>query len=1125
MIRKFMQIKLTNILFYLKKELLIIVMRTFIFLFWSTIFSLTPNNTFSQNDKIVIDADKKISVDMVFKIIKAQTDYSFVYHEDLFKDFPKIQLHKGVIRLNKLLSQSLSVGDINIIFTANNTILIKEIENNSKNQQFKVSGEVTDQSGIPASGATVLIKGTNKGTVTNLDGRYTITVPDPANVLMFSSLGFETKEIKVGNQRTINVSLKESLSPLDEITISGRYYNTSQRKETGSIGKIDAKIIEKQPVNNPLAAMQGHISGVDITQNTGLPGGGFQIQIRGRSFLDATENGFLRGQTGIANNPLYIVDGVPYNSESLESNLAGQIIRGAVVSPLNTLNPADIESIEVLKDADATAIYGARGANGVVIITTKKGKSGKSQIKIVLTSTLSEVSGSVDLMNTEQYLEMRIEAIENDGYTLETLPLFFQNGYPDLYIWDQERYTDWQEVLLGGAAYRRNAQLSFSGGNEYFQFLLNGGYTSETTVFPGDSKYEKASVHVNLNHQSKDKHFKINFSTNYVSDSNNLPGNDITQQALAIPPNAPSLYDEAGNINHWGNLGAFVNNPLTFLEIDYKAITRGLLANALLSYQIMPALEFKTSLGYQTYSLESYNARPHTFYNPNTTNGQSSLNGSSLTTNKGKRQSWIIEPQINFQKHWGKLGLELFVGTTFQYNSDNQLGDSGNGFTSNDQILNLDEAKTRGISHENESEYKYHAVFGRINFNWQDKYILNLTGRRDGSSKFGPGKRFGNFGAIGAAWLFSEENFLEDYTFLSFGKLRASYGITGSDNVGNYKFLDTYSSVNGGNYNGSGLQPTSLFNPNFAWEESKKIETAMELGFFKDRIFLTAAWYRNRSSNQLINTPLPNTTGFSGVNDNFDATVENKGFELDLRTVNVQNDHFRWSTTFNISTNKNKLVAFPGLEGSVYSKSLIIGQPLGIRGLFNALGVNPETGLWEFEDYNNDGVIDSEDNEWLLDITPKYFGGLGNTITYKNLKLDVFFQFTKRKGLKYVNSIFPAGGSVSNQPVNLLDRWQQPGDQNPIQRYFISNNDALVAAERYLFSNARVIDDSFVRLRSVSLNYTLPKDIIKGMDINIYLQGQNLFVLTKYDGPDPEIKSPQTLPPLRQFTLGLNLGF
>ncbi len=1114
-----MKIEWTYVLF-ISGKIINLIMRTFIFLFCAALFSLSPEHTMSQNDKIVIGEDMEVSVDKVFKIIKAQTDYSFVYHENLFKSFPMVELKKGRIQVNKLLRQSLLHGDVNVIFTANSTIIIK---NNSKSQQISVSGKVTDESGMPVPGVTVLIKGTTKGTLTDTNGYYTIKVPDPANVLVFSYVSYEKYEITAGTQSVINVSLKESITELDVITISARYYNNSQKEETGAVSKIDARVIEKQPVNNLLATMQGHIPSVNISQNTGVPGSNFRIRIRGENFIN-------EGPFSIDNDPLYVIDGVPYNSTSLEnvSSLAGGIIGSGGVSPLNAINPGDIKSIEVLKDADATAIYGSRGANGVVLITTKKGRIGKTQIKVNLSTSLSEVTNFVDLLNTNQYLEVRKETIENEGYNLEEpLPGFISSALQDVLLWDNERNIDWQKTLIGNAAYRQNVQISFSGGNENTQFLLSGGYVGETTVFIGDSKYEKTSMHVSITHKSKNDRFGLNFSGNYGADNNNLPGNDLTRQSRVLPSNAPPLYNDQGNLNHWDEISAnnsFIKNPLIFLESQYNAKNRSIIANTLLSYNLTKALELKTSFGYTDYRLDSYLAQPHTRFSPNIIQGQSSKY-SRIKKNIGARKSWIIEPQVNWHHNLGSFKLKLLFGASFQKDRDEQLRISGEDFSSNSLLLNLAAAGETFIDLDTSSEYKYQSFFGRVNVNWNDKYFLNLTGRRDGSSRFGPGRQFGLFGAIGAAWIFSEENFLKNNAILSFGKLRASYGITGADTSPNYAFYDSYDVS--GNYNGSGLEPSRLFNPDFRWEETTKMEAAIELGFFDNRIFLSTSWYCNRSSNQLTNRPLPSTTGFSSVSANLDAIVENKGFEVELRSLNIQAGKFNWRTTFNISANRNKLVAFPNLEGSTFANRLVIGEPLNINRLYNFLGVDAETGIYQFEDFNNDGVINGNDNnEKLVDLTPKYFGGFGNTLSYNNFQLDVFFQFINQKSKTY-NSLHNFDGStIGNVPTTVLNRWQQVGDLSAIQAYYLwTNQEARIAADRYAFSTASVTDASFIRLRNVSLSYSVPKKVTKNLDVNIYLQGQNLFVLTGYDGADPEVKSLSTLPPLRQFTLGLNLSF
>ncbi|MCR9228659.1 MAG: TonB-dependent receptor plug domain-containing protein, partial [Flavobacteriaceae bacterium] len=509
-----MKIKLTHGLFSHLETPLRLLMRIFILLCCTTVFSLTPKDLFSQSTRITVQKDQEVTVDEVFEMISHQTKYSFMYQSDMFRQYPKVQLKKGTVRMDRLINQSLTTGNINIVLTSNNTIIIRE---NKDVVQFSVSGTVVDEKGLPIPGATILIKGTTKGASADFDGKYTITVSHEANVLVFSSLGYQSQEITVGQQRIIDVQLKEAVSELDEVVLNAGYYKTSQRKATGNIARIDKKTIENQPVSNPIGALQGYVSGVDIRQTTGVPGGGFEIEIRGRNFING------------GTNPLFIVDGVPFSSESLEASRVGSQINQANVSPLNALNPQDIESIEILKEADATAIYGSRGANGVVLITTKKGKAGKAQFTANLSTSLGQVSQFRDLMNTHEYLEVRREGVIWDNYGPFLEDSAFDFVWPDLKTWDQDRYTDWQKELIGGTAFRNNVQLSVSGGSDQTQFLISGAHQKQTTVFPGDSNYKKTSVHSNINHRSKDGRFAMNFSTNYAIENNDLVRQDLTR--------------------------------------------------------------------------------------------------------------------------------------------------------------------------------------------------------------------------------------------------------------------------------------------------------------------------------------------------------------------------------------------------------------------------------------------------------------------------------------------------------------------------------------------------------------------------------------------------------------------
>lgn len=969
-------------------------------------------------------------------------------------------------------------------------------------QQSQVIGTVTD--GInPLPGVTVTVKEKKINTViTDFNGQYAIQAA-PTDVLIVSFIGLKTQTIPINGQKIINIQLHQDATDLKEVRVNAGYYTVKESERTGSISKITSKDIEKQPVTNVLATMQGRMTGVNITQTTGVSGGGFNIQIRGQNSLRAGGNA-----------PLYIVDGVPYATQSVGASQTSTILLGAS-NPLNSITPSDLESIEVLKDADATAIYGSRGANGVVLITTKKGKKGKTKFIANFSHGAGKVTRFMDLMNTEQYLKMRTEAFANDGITEYPESAYDING-----TWDQNRYTNWQKEFLGGTAEYSDTQTAISGGSEQTQFLISGNYHKETTVFPGDFKYNKGNVRVNLNHESENKKFRINFSAGYTLQNNNQPGSDLTQYIL-LPPNAPALYDTEGNLN-WEN--STWTNPLSFLEGKYKSKIDDLLANMALSYNILPSLEIKTNLGFTDTRHEETRTQPSTMYDPAFEIGS---DNSLIYFNNVKRQSYIIEPQLSWKQGFGKGKAEVLLGATFQQQNSNQLVQEADGFTSNALIYNLAAATYLFALDHSESVYKYNAFFGRINYSWDDRFIVNLTGRRDGSSRFGPARQFANFGAVGAAWIFSNQAFVKNQMgFISFGKLRASYGTSGNDQIGDYQFFDTYGS-NGTNYSGTiGLEPTRLFNPDFGWETNKKFEVALETGFFDDRIFITAGWYTNQSSSQLVGIPLPGTTGFNSLQANLDATVQNRGVEGTIRTVNFQRSNFNWSTSFNLSMSRNKLLSFPDLESSTYSNRYVIGQPLNIVKMYHFTGLDPQTGIYQFEDVNKDGLITpAHDRKALADFNPKYYGGLLNQITYKRWQLDFLFQFVKQDNY---NAEYRTGmpGTMVNQPIAVLDHWQNPGDIATHQQYSAgTNNEVLKAYYNYYASDASITDASYVRLKNFSLSYNLPAQWLQGIQCRATLEGQNMLTITSYKGPDPEFTTIGYLSPLKVFTAGLQFTF
>lgn len=966
-------------------------------------------------------------------------------------------------------------------------------------QQYQIQGTVTDGTN-PLPGVTIAVKSKSGSTaISDYSGQYILSAT-ANDTLIVSFIGFKTALIPIQGRKTVNVQLIYDTTTLQEVRVNAGYYSVKESERTGSIARITSKDIETQPVTNVLAVMQGRMAGVSITQTTGVPGGGFDIKIRGQNSLRAT-----------ANAPLYIIDGVPYASDPIGSSQTSTVYPSST-SPLNSINPDNIESIEVLKDADATSIYGSRGANGVVLITTKKGKAGKTKFSLTSSTGVGKVTKFMDLMNTQQYLALRRQAFVNDGLTEYGATDFDVNG-----TWNQNRDTDWQKELLGGTSQISDLQGTVSGGSDLTQFLISGNYHRETVVYPGDFAYKKGGGQISLNHRSEDEKFHLNFSAVYNVQDNDQPAQELSYSAQTLAPNAPALHNADGSLN-WEN--ETWENPLANLNAKFKFNTKDLVANTVLSYEIAKNLILKSNFGYTDLNTIETRTAPSTVYNPIY---NVSSTRSTVYFNNTNRSSWIIEPQINWEKGIGGGKFGIFLGATFQRQNNNTLYQFGNGFSSNDLIYNLAAAKTVTVLSNDETQYRYQAFFGRLNYNWEQRYILNFTARRDGSSRFGPGKQFANFGAIGAAWLFSNESFLKNSRWLSFGKIRASYGTTGNDQIGDYQFLNTYTTT-GIQYNGIvGLQPSRLFNADFGWEINKKLEFAIESGFCNDRIFTTVAWYQNKSSNQLVGIPLPGTTGFTSVQANLDAIVENKGLEFTLRTINFNKGNFHWSTNFNLSFSRNKLLSFPSLESSTYNQKYRIGKPLNIALVYKSKGVNPQTGIYEFEDLNNDGRISfPADRQVTVDLNPQYFGGLQNQLSYKHWNLDFLFQFVKQK-----NRLVPMSpaGMMSNQQARISNTWIKAGD---IAEYQIAttgyNSAAVNANSNYGESDAMISDASYIRLKNISLTYELPLNL-KESGIKIMLQGQNLLTFTKFKEGDPEFMSYGFLPPLKIMSLGAQLNF
>jgi len=952
-------------------------------------------------------------------------------------------------------------------------------------QNLPVSGQVTDGQ-LPISGANVIIKNTKTGVVSDFDGRYTITAK-PTDSLQISYLGYTTLTIPIQNRSTINIILQEDATALGEVQINAGYYTTTRRESTGNIARVTAEDIELQPVVNPLQALQGMMAGVEITSGGANPGAASTIRIRGINSL-RTEG----------NYPLYIIDGVPISAEPIETN---SILGNSGLDPLNNLDPSNIKSIEILKDADATAIYGSRAANGVVLITTKIGAQEGTGLEIRTYTGLASVPKKMDLLRTSEYLAIRKKAFQKDGVEPTK-----RNAY-DLLLWDQERYTDWQEYAFGGNAELTNANLTFSGGNDNTSFRFGGSFFSQGTVYPGNYQYRKITGNISLNHFSKDRKFRITASLNYGIDTNKITGDLKLSTINLLPPNAPALLNPNGTLNwsEWAEAG--LANPLEGYFNRNDIGTNNLITSTSVFYEMLPGLEIRSGFGYTRFDSNELWRLPARSYNPIGNPVNRSAHLSSV------RKSWIIEPQLSYNANIGKMEVNSILGATIQENNSSRQSLQGSNYASEALIGNLAAAEDIINAKSSNIQYKYAAAFARIGMNWEKKYYVNLTGRRDGSSRFGPNNRFANFGAIGTAWIFSDENFFNDvFPYISLGKLRASYGSTGNDQIGDYGYLDAYEATRGP----GGLYPTSLANPDYSWEVNKKMELDLELAFWKNRVNVALSWYRNRSSNQLIQYTLPAITGFGSVQANLPATVENRGIELEFNSVIFNNKNFRWQTSFNISLPKNELLRYPGIEQSSYANTYRVGEPLNITLHYDYTGIDPETGYYTFNDVNKDGRLDFQDRTLVEDRTREFFGGLNNNFTYRGFYLQFLWEFVKQNGkLIYYNA---------GRMENILNSYPSANFQTPTQSY-----QGNLAFSNAVNSSHFIEDGSFFRLKTLTVSYDIPERHLQNMGIkkfNLFLHGQNLLTVTSYGGMDPENSyEGNFIGNLRTITAGAQITF
>lgn len=1101
-------------------------------------------STYAQNVSLNV---RNASLELVFKEFKKQTGYNFFYNDAMVRTGIPVSVDLKSMPLEDALKQALR--DQPLTFSiVNKTVVLKDKLTQPDFTTLpappeELHGRVADSLGNMLIGATVRVKGTKEVVITDGNGNFVLKNVDDKQILIVSFTGYITKEVPVkeGNNRVYMIRLSRSSNPLDEVQVIA-YGTNTRRYNVGNVSTLTSADIKASGSNNITNALNGRVPGLEVSVFSGVPGARQAIQARGQNTLASSASIMPYDQ------PLIIVDGIPLPTQNddismlLTSFNSGNGASG--FSALNGLNPSDIESISVLKDADATSIYGSQGANGVVVITTKKGKPGRSRVNVSVVTGPSKISRGLDMMDTRQYLNIRHQAITLDSIT--TFPSD-QSYFRDLFVFDTTKYTDFVKKYFGGTANSTDAHLSMSGGSNSSTYIVSAGYTRQTYNLPGDFADKRYTLHSALGTHSANNKIRADFGSDVSYESNNSSGSTSLGKAMMMVPDNPDMLDANGNLV-WIYKGQDVssNNLLAELKKPYN-INSYLFNNYLrLGYEVIPGLNLAVNAGWAMNMTKQYSSLPLAAVKPG--------NGTSASANFGHStdQTINVEPQLDYKKSIGDGELQVLLGGTYRKVSSNFTQQLGTGYT-DDELLGTIMAATTVSNSDGAGIYKYVAGFGRINYIYKDKYIANLTGRRDGSSNFGPGRRFGNFSSIGVGWIISEEPFMKPLSkVLSFAKISGNYGTNGSDGNSPYKYQPYWkvSSVTS-TPSFDGTRPytaNNLYNPNYSWASKHSINLGLDLGFMDDKLLVNIAYYHSRTGNQLTAYTLPTQTGFSSVVKNMDAVLQDAGLELSITSRNITTKNFRWTTGFNISGNRNKLISFPGLATSAYAATYSIGKSTNRIYGFKYAGINDTTGVFQY--YKANGALTytpsysnvslGGDMQEIANAQTDFFGGLNNNFSYKNWNLSLFFKFSKAMTRNYLNGLQYSSnlpGTQVNLPVSMQNMfWTKPGDHATLQRlttgyYGAAKNGQLAQRAGNYFSSSSAVysDNTYLRLKSVMLSYSLSENSVKKLHIQgctFNITAQNLFTITNYKFGDPEMPGTlYTIPMQLIVTGGFNLEF
>jgi TonB-linked SusC/RagA family outer membrane protein len=1084
------------------------IMKLTIFLLLLSVISGFASKTYSQTKSLNLNM-KNSTVKEVLQSIEDQSEFVFMYSEKLIDVQREVSVNIKDQKINDVLDELFAGTGANYK-VKDRFILLTTPELDGKvliTQQLKtVSGAVKDENGQALPGVAILVKGTSNGTVTNNNGNYIITgVPEDA-ILRFSFVGMLTQEILVENKSIIDVTMQVDAIGIEEVVAVG--YGTVKKSDlTGSVSSIKADELQATPMTSIDQGLVGRAAGVMVTQTSGMPGAIASIRIRGTSSLQG------------GNEPLYVIDGFPIYNGTGFGNTGG----GARYSGLSTINPSDIESIEILKDASATAIYGTRAANGVVLIKTKSGKLGSDLISFDAYYGVQNVVQNIELMNALEFAELANEARINDGLA----PFYSESEMQQ--IRQNPEGTNWQDEIFRPAA-TQNYQLTFSGGDQKTIYSVSGNYSDQEGIIL-NSDFKRYSGRINLERQMLNN-FRVgsNFTmsktmANAVStDSGGTSG--VISTALGFSPVLPVyINEEAKQYTPVNNTGLPYANPVaTAKEMTRENHAVRLLGNIFGEWEIIPDLKAKVSFGADLFNTK-YN-----IYIPS--NIQESSGVATGTVSGGYTTNWLNENTLNWYKEINDYHkITLLGGVTFQKNHYEDVAASSRSFVND--ILTYNSLQSGSIYNQPSSsstEWSLLSYLGRVNYNMKERYLFSFSGRVDGSSRFGENNKYAFFPSGAFAWRLIEEDFIQNLNVFSNAKTRISYGITGNQEIGLYNSLPTLGSTSYtfGRQLVTGFFPNKIPNPDLRWEKTAQFDIGLDVGFWNNRLRITTDYYHKKTTDLIYSVPVTYVSGFGTALKNI-GSIENKGWELAIGSDNLTGD-FTWTTEFNISGNKSKVLDLGGVEyqdigaGDDHLKTgsahrLIVGEPISLfygyvyDGIFRnqeELIAGPKSptnwvGGRRYKDLSGpngvpDGNVDATyDRTVIGDPNPDFFGGMTNIFYYKGFELNLFLQYSYGGDIFNYKSMeleLPTGGQ--NVYKDLVNRWTP---SNPDSKYpkATTNRSAV-------YSSLYIEDGSYLKVKTLSLAYLFPTINNRHIsNLKVYVSGQNLFTFTNYTGFDPEV--------------------